>query len=177
MSYRKGYKTTGESANVNQERLLNASAVLQDGRAYHWTSKNIGSEAATAEALVEHTIPILREILPDETDRINSISADTCATMELAGSLFEKQLPYTFMVPCDSHGLQLLIKDVLSLPTLKNVLQKANRVVAAFKKSNKMMALLREHQEKELGKRVALASAVDTRWGTQVSTRSNSTIY
>jgi len=76
-------------------------------------------------------------------------------------------LKHMFFIPCDSHGLQLLIKDLLSLPPLKLLLDQAQAVVKAFHKSRLQLARLREHQITLYSKKQALCIAVITRWGTQ----------
>jgi len=113
-------------------------------------------------------VPKVTDIASNEPERINSICTDTCATMELVGDLLKTKLPRILVVPFDFHGLQLLIKDLLGIRALEKVLQKANSLVAAFKRSHRKMALLREHQLDKLGFSVALANAVPTRWGTQI---------
>lgn len=47
--------------------------------------------------------------------RINSISTDTCAVMKSVWEKLENtsELRHCFMIPCDSHGLQLIMKDIV----------------------------------------------------------------
>ena len=49
--------------------------------------------------------------------RINSIATDTCATQKKAARILASRQEYQkiFFVPCDSHGLQLLIKNIVEL--------------------------------------------------------------
>jgi len=53
--------------------------------------------------------------------RIGSMTTDTCSTMRLFWQLAEKtsELAHVIFVPCDSHGLQLLIKDLCEMPFFK----------------------------------------------------------
>jgi hypothetical protein len=74
---------------------------------------------------------------------------------------------HVITVPCDSHGLQLLIKDILQLPNIKKIWQIAANIVAGFKNASKQYAFLRVEQQKEYGKRKPMIATCNTRWGTQ----------
>jgi len=66
-------------------------------------------------------------------------------------------------VSCDSHGLQLLIKDILETFPYNRILEKAADVVSFFRRAMKQMAILREHQSVTS---VFILSVI-TRWGAQ----------
>ena len=40
---------------------------------------------------------------------------------------------YTLFIPCDYHGIQLLVKDLLKISTFKNIMDKAQTVVKSFR--------------------------------------------
>ena len=73
---------------------------------------------------------------------------------------------HAFFVPCDSHGLQLLIKNLAELLWFENVFKKANTVVSYFHKAEKQLAILRRHQIRLLGRTFALFLAGLTQWST-----------
>jgi len=70
-------------------------------------------------------------------------------------------------IPYDSHGMQLLIKDLLQIPELKSVLQKAQTVIEAFHHSLLQYARLREYQLQYNKIHQSLVLSVITHWGTQ----------
>jgi len=71
-------------------------------------------------------------------------------------------------VPCDSHGLQLLVKDIVEhIPVFKATLEQAQAVVKAFKNAPLQLSFLREYQVQHYQQPVALILSVITRWGTQ----------
>jgi len=76
-------------------------------------------------------------------------------------------LKHIFFIPCDSHGLQLLIKDLIHLPEFKDIFEKAQVVAKAFKNAPLQYARLHTYQMMEYGKHISLCLAVITRWGTQ----------
>jgi len=74
----------------------------------------------------------------------------------------------TFFIPCDSHGLQLMIKDIISLDLFKDTMAMCNKIVTHFRLAQKQLALLRHYQREIYGKIYALTLAGNTRWGSQV---------
>jgi hypothetical protein len=83
---------------------------------------------------------------------MSSLSTDTCATMRKTWSSLEKHLSlsHLFFVPCDSHGLQLLIKDILESKPFSDTIGKAQTIVTAFRQAKKQYAILRTKQEKAI---------------------------
>ena len=109
------------------------------------------------------------EITAGHLQHINSLATNTCATMNAVGKLLndDKELQHILLVPCDAHGLQLVIKDLLDkCPTPYATHQKAQDIAAAFKTSPLQYVRLREHQKLKYNRCYALVLAVITRWGT-----------
>jgi hypothetical protein len=77
------------------------------------------------------------------------------------------KLKHCFFIPCDSHGLQLLVKDLLSLPFLKDIVDKGQCIVKSFRHAPLQDARLRQYQEEYHRKQKSLVLSVITRWGTQ----------
>ena len=67
--------------------------------------------------------------------RINSIITDTCKLMFAMWLEMQKlvDFKYTLFIPCDYHGIQLLVKDLLKISTFKNIMDKAQTVVKSFR--------------------------------------------
>jgi hypothetical protein len=72
-------------------------------------------------------------------------------------------LSHAFFIPCDSHGLQLLIKDILESKPFSDTIGNAQKIVKTFRRAKKQYSLLREKQETP----VAFVLSCMTRWGTQ----------
>src|SRR5438552_10256441 len=80
----------------------------------------------------------------------------------------DPDLKNCLFVPCDSHGLQLLVKDIVEhIPVFKATLEQAQAVVKAFKNAPLQLSFLREYQVQHYQQPVALILSVITRWGTQ----------
>lgn len=97
--------------------------------------------------------------------KIGSLSTDTCATMRNTWTRLEKHplLQHAFFIPCDSHGLQLLIRDILKSQPFWDTITKAQAIVSAFHKANKQYAILRS----KMAVPTAFVLSVITRWGSQ----------
>jgi hypothetical protein len=72
-------------------------------------------------------------------------------------------LVHAFFILCDSHGLQLLIKDVLNSNPFCDIISKAQTIVTASYRALKQYAILRSKQVKQ----VAFVLSVITWWSTQ----------
>jgi hypothetical protein len=73
----------------------------------------------------------------------------------------------TLYVPCESHGLQLLIKDILDTHPYSKILEKSQSVASFFHCAKRQYAILREEQQRLYGRHYALVLSVITWWGTQ----------
>ncbi|KJZ68337.1 hypothetical protein HIM_12270 [Hirsutella minnesotensis 3608] len=83
-----------------------------------------------------------------------------------------KALPefsHCLYILCDSHGLQLLVKDIVESKRWMPVLGKANFLINFFKKAKLQLARLRAHQRDCYIRHKAFITAAITRWGTQLA--------
>src|SRR5579859_1654934 len=74
---------------------------------------------------------------------------------------------HCLFIPWDSHGIRLLIKDVLELPPFSSIVKQAQILVKAFRKAHLQYACLRENQPHFYGRHPSLILSIITRWGTQ----------
>lgn len=162
------YVTEG-SSNTSHERIVNLSVHTQMG-IFQLESEEIPAIKHSAPKLIKwaHTKAIFWS--KGQTRRHNSWATDTASVMQAfwreMGRLPEWK--YTLFVPCDSHGLQLLMKHISELSWFKDVFKRAQHIVGYFHKAEKQLALLREEQVAMYnGKTYALTLSVITRWGTQ----------
>jgi len=77
------------------------------------------------------------------------------------------EFKHLFFVPCDSHGLQLFVIDLLKTPRFENIIHQARCLVSAFKKAPLQYARLRKLQSDCYGHEQSLVLSVIMRWGTQ----------
>ena len=166
---------TDESNNIRKERVINFIVYAPrgcgtDGGAFYLHSEINGSKTMDADTQLAYVIRRATIALDGQLFRMNSLSTDMYSTMR---SLWKKlraskELRHVFCSPCNSHGIQLFLKDILQLPWFKTVLSRVQQVVRAFRAAHKEYNLLREFQMDVYGKKIALILHCITRWGTQV---------
>lgn len=163
---------TDESTNINNERIENMSVSCK-GTTYHWRSVSLGEKSANADATVNAVKQCAMEVTDGDTSRISSLATDTCA-VQLSAWKKLHQTPgfsHIFMIGCESHSLQLVIKDLMTPDNkIQTFWKQFQSIISYFSNASKQLGLLRQKQEELVGKRMALISAGLTRWGTQVFT-------
>ena len=92
-----------------------------------------------------------------QLERVNSINTDTCSTMQKLHEILQitSELEHVFFTLCDSHGLQLLIKNILELPWFADVAKSISKIVEGFRKAHLQLAILREFQKLKYGRHKA----------------------
>ena len=159
---------TDESTNINKAKICNISIHSEHG-SIHYLSEDILAKRMTASAAAEWLRNHLLTLSNGDLSRLNSLGTDTCKVM-LNMCLQLQQyddLKHCFFIPCDSHGIQLLIKDLLQIPRFQEVLKQAQTVVKAFRKAPLQYARLRTLQMHFYKRHQSLILSVITRWGTQ----------
>jgi Protein of unknown function (DUF 659) len=127
-----------ESNTISNNRVINVSVHTPSGVFFYETSE-LPADDIDSNWLVEFietgVVPKLR--LGDKI-LINSLATDTCTTMRSLWAKLKHKPGYnhTFFVPCDSHRIQLLIKDVLNLENLgpiSNTFKRDRRSLYSFR--------------------------------------------
>ena len=154
---------TDESGNINKARTCNISIHIPYGSLFY-LSEEIGAIRMNATGAANWLKFHLQLLSNGDLNRINSISTDTCSTMlKMRDVLRESpEFKHCFFIPCDSHGLQLLCKDILAIPRFHNTHEAAQAIVKAFKNAPLQYARLREYQRQIYNKNHALILSVIT---------------
>lgn len=149
-----------ESTTIDNKRTLNIS-LAELGQSYYLTSEEIPAGSFDAEKIASTLLGKLEQLMPSEFDWscINSFATDTCSTMKKVWSILKQdsRVGHAFTIHCDSHGIQLVLKDILDLKSIKEVFEPAAKVVDYFRHSPKQYAFLRKYQESHYGKHYALS--------------------
>lgn len=160
---------TDESTNINDARIANISIHTPYG-AFHYISEDVGTRRLSAENTATWLQSHLEVLSNGDLSRINSLITDTCATMLSMWTKLREipQLRHVLCVPCDSHGIQLLVKDLITdVPEFTTVHDKAQAIAKAFKSSPLQYARLKAIQILRYGEPRAICLSIITRWGTQ----------
>ena len=162
---------TDESSTSARDRVINLCIHTTRGP-FHIKHALVPLGTSSAERQAAWICTVLDEIeaeIGQPLPGINSTATDTCGTMRKLWRALrgDRRFKHALFVPCDSHGIQLLIKDIVMLPEFQNVMRSTNDVVSHFRTSHKQLALLRSYQSELYGKTYAFVLAAETRWGTQ----------
>ncbi|RKF84223.1 hypothetical protein GcM1_136006, partial [Golovinomyces cichoracearum] len=134
---------TDGSANMAKVHIENTSFLI-DGVSFYHASTSIGFQTASAQ-------------LTNKNKSVWEIMNSTTETRDV------------LTVPCDSHGLQLIFKDLL-WPGKDNQGNSSSAMVEFFKSSlNADLALLRSVMQICYSKIRAPIKTTPTRWGTQIA--------
>ena len=103
--------------------------------------------------------------------KIHSVTIDTCSLERATWDHLSQdlRLSHIFYVLCDSHGLQLLIKDLLSAPQIKTTFYKGLTIVNFFRKAKHQLSILCRYQTQHYGGPRSLISSTILRLGTKIT--------
>ncbi|TIA76942.1 hypothetical protein D6C76_05236 [Aureobasidium pullulans] len=166
-----------ESDALNKDRIMNISVNVSEGQAYHLTTCNTGSLKHDHKGLYLLLVSKIRgQVGEHGLGRWNSLCTDTCATQRAIHKELRRhpETRHVFAVLCDSHGIQLCIKDVFmdgkvikAIPFYKEGMARAQAVSKVFRGANRLHSLLVDIAAEDGAKLRAFALSVITRWGTQ----------
>jgi hypothetical protein len=160
-----------ESNDISSHRIMNIAVTTERG-AFYDQNLDIGAATASGEWCAEQIVERAKIITKGRIIHINAISTDTCDIMLKTARILQAlpSMKHTFMVPCDPHGLQLLIQDICDYSAFNRVIKQADEIIAHFKNSKKQYQILKELQRElcpsKQGKALALIIRCKPRWGT-----------
>ena len=139
------------SDDAASRRHFNISIATPGVPAVFWRMLDTGGVRHTAEetaSLVHTEISTLIQTADERVNwnKVNAFVSDTCNTaVATARSLTSKpELRHAFTVFCDSHGLQLLVKDLFSSEgSIRETLLECMSLTSYFKSSTLQLARLR----------------------------------
>jgi hypothetical protein len=107
---------TDESTDVSLNRLVNYSFLTPDGSSFYWKTVDTKAKTQSAEQIAEDAVDATEEISNRDLSKFVSFATDTCLTNQKVWRLLSTypKTKHIFTIPCDSHSLQLLIKDLLT---------------------------------------------------------------
>ena len=158
-----------ESGDIADRHIINMCIVTPIG-AFYYETEDSKDESQTAQMLFEWMMKKVQALVgKGGWWRFNSFITDTCNTMRAVWSLVQRdpRTKHVFCIPCNSHGLQLLIHDLLDIEPYSTLLEKAQTIAQFFRRAKLQYAILRKHQHTHFGRSKAFVLAVSTQWGTQ----------
>jgi Protein of unknown function (DUF 659) len=108
-----------ETTNISGKRIVNLSLLTPD-RSYYILTEDIEAETLDAATIISWFLKKVTGLFgpPHNWSKINSFTSDTCNLMRSVWSGLRSTpgMEHILTIPCDSHSLQLGIKDLLHLP-------------------------------------------------------------
>lgn len=155
-----------QSNNIVKNRIINIF-IRSDKGTFHYCSEIAGSMVFTSQNITQWVMNKLNNLLHGDWERINSSATDTCSTMLGVWKLLENderlQKSKLLIVPCDFHGLQLLISNILGIPHYREIQCRITHIITTFRSSPKQLSILRKKQKTAYGKTSALILSAITR--------------
>lgn len=163
--------TADESTAANSDRVANIAVNTAAGGSFHLCTTSVDDRNVTAQEVARMVTTHAKELTKGDLLRWNSICTDTCSTMRSMHQLLEKEVAtkHVFTVLCDSHGLQLFVKDIFDhqegVPYYISALADASYLSNTLRKTKLSLSIIRRvATENNLSFR-AFATAAITRWG------------
>lgn len=137
-----------ESNDVSSNRMINLSVHCPRLGSFFIGNTNTFAATLNATFFVSWFINLVGKFTKGDWAKVSGIATDTCAIIRKMWRVLESdlKLKHVFMVPCDSHGIQLLIKDLIDgVPFIKSTVARAQKIARSFRKATKQYNILREH--------------------------------
>src|SRR5579859_6968077 len=117
-----------------QEYAIYRSIQNQDLSISNYLSEDIRAKQMNAVNNEEWLRTHLLELSNHNPSRVNTVTMDTYSMMFSMWEQLESynDFKHCLFIPCNSHGIQLLIKDVLELPPFSSIVKQAQILVKAF---------------------------------------------
>ena len=156
------------SDNITSHRVINISVEIPGSVAFYWKTFDTSSVIHSAENCIQLVLPELEEICHGKFSRINAFCTDTASVMRKTHTDLARMenFCHCFFSLCDSHGLQLLVKDILHMEYFKDISDDTAFITTFFKKSKLQLARLRNEIMEYWGHVRSFITACLTRWGT-----------
>jgi hypothetical protein len=119
----------------------------------------------TAEEVTKVIMDQIVNMTDGDFSRVNFFASDTCNTMKATWECISQnpRLKEAFMVLCDSHRIQLVVKDILELDEVASVFAQGNTIIEKFHKAPLQLARLRVIIKREYKKEQSLLGSIMTR--------------
>lgn len=151
---------------VDKLPLINSAFICDNDGGTYWRSVDTSGEAKTAEYCAALMI---QDIYNFGCLKVVTVITDTCTTMRKAWKYVQNEFPWISIVPCQTHVLSLLLKDIGKDSDVQALLKDECLVVNWFSNHSKPLHILRSKLKTVFGKTKGLIKAVATRFGSNTA--------
>ena len=128
-----------ETGDISGNRIMNISIQVDSGAVFFLKNVDLGSATVDAEQTFNIIHSELSRLTNNQLKRISSFTTDTCAHNRKFFKLIQanNDLRHYFTVLYDSHGLNLLVSDILKLKRWKQITKQTMNILTYLRGSNK----------------------------------------
>ncbi|XP_011858393.1 PREDICTED: zinc finger BED domain-containing protein 1-like [Vollenhovia emeryi] len=103
-----------------------------------------GAQRETEEYISDKLIKVIDTIGPEKT---TAVITDNAKNMKKAWRLIKRKYDHIFTIGCIAHGLNLLMKDIMKLESLKELKENAKSIVKVFNHKHVVHNVFNSKQE------------------------------
>jgi hypothetical protein len=143
--------------------------VTEDSNSIYWKTIEGLVGALTSQKLAEGVVNTAIEITNGDTNRIGVLTTDTCPGMIALHNVLhaDPKTKHMLTIFCNSHSLQLLIDDILTLPGIEEFWKLTANTANGLRNAAKQYAYLQSEKMKVYGHKKAIILPGEARWETQ----------
>lgn len=104
----------------------------------------LGAESHTGQYIADLVKKVVDDIGPM---KVLGVCTDNASNMKKAWELLQLEYPHIKPYGCMAHTLQLIFTDVKKIKSAENIQSNCIKVCKAVKQSQKLTALLKQHQQ------------------------------
>lgn len=146
--------------NVNGEHIVNYSVKAPRSKPLFKCSENTSGIVQTGKAIADAICKVITEL---GAEKFCCVVTDNASVMRAAWLEIEKRFPHISANGCAAHGLNLLIKDFLSVPVHEKTISESAKVIKFINNHHIVQAKF-EKRRKEAKVQNKLNLPVPTRW-------------
>ncbi|XP_076062416.1 uncharacterized protein LOC143037750 [Oratosquilla oratoria] len=126
----------------------------------------LGAESHTGQYIAY----LLKKVVDDNGPlKVLGVCTYNASNMKKAWELLQLEYPHIKPYGCMAHTLQLIFTDLKKIKSAENIQSDCIKVCKAVKQSQKLTALLKQHQQQSpQGQQQTLKLPVKTRWGSVI---------
>ncbi|XP_059589231.1 uncharacterized protein LOC132252436 [Alligator mississippiensis] len=148
--------------NVRGERIINF--VITTSQPVFYRSIETGENRHTAEHIGSKVCEALQKI---GSGKVFALLTENASNMKAAWEIIMDKYPHITAIGYASHGINLLLNDIMRLDTLQKIYRRAKKVIKHVKATHIVATVFEKKQEEKNAKNkiVTLKLCSKTRWG------------
>lgn len=149
--------------NVRGDHIVNFIIKAPDRQPFFYKSINTSGIPQTAAAIADAIGSVIDEV---GANKFCAVITDNAPVMQASWKEIEKKYPNIAAYGCSAHGMNLLIKDIASIPAHSKTINEASKIIQ-FVNNHYLVHAKFEEKRKEAGVTRKLSTSVSTRWYTE----------